>query len=76
LRHAELARTAHGLKSSSANLGAERVRNLSEHLEHCLPQSPRKHLENIIARLEKEFSLALEELEKILRPDFNPDFHK
>jgi HPt (histidine-containing phosphotransfer) domain-containing protein len=55
----------HPVKSSAANLGAERVRELARTIEQLARQKSAEHIPARIAELESAFASARAELEKI-----------
>ncbi|MBX3022462.1 MAG: CHASE3 domain-containing protein [Bdellovibrionales bacterium] len=60
----QVTQLAHNLKSSAANLGALRMRELSERIERVRPDNS-QHIALLIDSLEREYALALEELNQI-----------
>lgn len=57
---------AHSLKSSAANLGAFRLRDLSERLERVKTETSRQHVNVLVESLEREAGLAIAELKRHL----------
>lgn len=63
---AGVVQTAHSLKSSAANLGAFRLRDLSERLERVKAETSRQHVNVLVESLEREAGLAIDELKRHL----------
>jgi HPt (histidine-containing phosphotransfer) domain-containing protein len=57
-----LSQKAHTLKSSAANIGALRLRDLCERIERVRPEVGIQNISGLIDSAEREFRLALEEL--------------
>lgn len=58
------ANTAHHLKSSCANLGAYKMQEIAEKIEHLKVTGTRDQLLVLVDTLEQEFQLASSELQK------------
>lgn len=58
------AKAAHALKSSSGTLGAHRLREICEFIEHPIGKPTRESLSIMADTLEREFQLAVRELQK------------
>lgn len=65
IREAEMG--AHSLKSSAANLGAERVRTLAAEIERAAADNDPRPVAELLPELERAFAAAIEELETIER---------
>jgi HPt (histidine-containing phosphotransfer) domain-containing protein len=60
----KLVRTAHSIKGSSANLGAQLLRAAAERLEHAAREAPPSQIEPMVAEIRRQFDLARAELER------------
>lgn len=60
------ARTAHHLKSSCANLGVFKMREITEKIEKIKATGPRHQLLALVDSLEKEYYCAINELKEIM----------
>jgi HPt (histidine-containing phosphotransfer) domain-containing protein len=58
-------RAAHSIKGSASNLGATKVREVAEQLEHQSRNSGLNGLDQLLATLGNEYAAAKSELEKI-----------
>ena len=61
-------RSAHSLKSSAANLGAEALRNLSGQIEELLESGAEPDARHLLPELEARFEETIEALEILRRP--------
>ena len=63
--HEALYRTAHAIKSMSANIGAEKVRSVSAHIELLARKAELEGIDNLISRLTEAYQefLSVFELE-------------
>jgi HPt (histidine-containing phosphotransfer) domain-containing protein len=59
-------RAAHSIKGSSSNLGAQKLRLVSEQLEHKSKQDGLANLESLVAQLEAEYGVVKDTLEKLV----------
>lgn len=64
---AQAERGAHSLKSSAANVGAEKVRNLAAEMERLATAEDREALAAILPELETAYAQARAELEVIVQ---------
>jgi HPt (histidine-containing phosphotransfer) domain-containing protein len=62
-----LVRPAHSLKSSSANVGAKRLSEISQDVEHAAREGSFAIAASGVARLHGEMQQVLEELQAVLR---------
>jgi HPt (histidine-containing phosphotransfer) domain-containing protein len=60
----KLTRTAHSIKGSSANLGAQLLRVAAERLEHTPRGAPASQIEPMVAEIRAQFERAKAELER------------
>lgn len=61
----EAERGAHSLKSSSANVGAERVRHIAADMEHAAAGGDSAAVQALLPSLESAFSQAISALESV-----------
>lgn len=62
-------RSAHSLKSSSANLGAERLRRLAGEIESAMEKGDREEVRRLLPEAEASLASALEALQAILKEE-------
>jgi hypothetical protein len=60
-----LSQKAHAVKSSAANIGALRLRDLCERIERVRPEIGAQNISGLIDSAEREFQLAMEELAQL-----------
>ena len=60
-------RGAHSLKSSAANVGAERVREIAGDIERAASDKDAKRVRELLPGLEEAFTVAIQELESLLK---------
>ena len=58
-------RGAHSLKSSAANVGAERVREIAQEIEGAASDKDAERVRELLPVLEEAFAAAIEELESL-----------
>jgi HPt (histidine-containing phosphotransfer) domain-containing protein len=61
----DISSAAHVLKSGSANVGALRLSEISQMLEHAGDTSDAARLPNLMAEFNNEFAVVLEELKRL-----------
>ena len=61
----EAERGSHSLKSSAANIGAEKVRTLATQLESACLEADVEGVRNVLPQLEEAYSAAMKELSEL-----------